>query len=127
MLYLGLTSLLFFLRYALLGRNKARVQVYYPVLIALFLFSAFRYAVGCDWYGYYNQFDVAENFDWATLTSIREPVWWADMESRRKQRPQRKTQCPAVSELNEGNAHQANCCSLSNTGHGHVDDQDGEQ
>ena len=77
MFYLGLTNLLFLLRYALLGRNKARVQVYYPVLIALFLFSAFRYAVGCDWYGYYNQFNAAQNFDWATLTSIREPVWWA--------------------------------------------------
>lgn len=77
MLYLGLTNILFMLRYAFAGRGVARVQIYYPVLFGLFLFSAFRYQVGCDWSGYYFQYVGAANFDWSTLTSIHEPIWWA--------------------------------------------------
>lgn len=77
MLYLGLTNILFMLRYALAGRDLARVQIYYPVLLGLFLFSAFRYQVGCDWSGYYFQYISAASFDWSTLTSIQEPIWWA--------------------------------------------------
>lgn len=77
MLYLGLTNILFLLRYALARRSEARVQIYYPVWFGLFLFSAFRYQVGCDWSGYYFQYIGAANFDWSTLTTIREPIWWA--------------------------------------------------
>jgi len=77
MFYLGLTNILFMLRYAFAGRALARVQVYYPVLLGLFLLSAFRYQVGCDWSGYYFQYVGAANFDWSTLTSIQEPIWWA--------------------------------------------------
>jgi hypothetical protein len=64
------------LRYAL-AEQRARVQIYYPVLFGLFVFSAFRYQVGCDWLGYYFQYAATDNFDWSTLTSIREPIWWA--------------------------------------------------
>lgn len=77
MLYLGLTNILFMLRYAYAGRGVARKQIYYPVAFGLFLFSAFRYQVGCDWSGYYFQYIRAANFDWSTLLSIREPIWWA--------------------------------------------------
>lgn len=77
MFYLGLTSILFMLRYVFAGRGLARVQMYYPVLFGLFLFSAFRYQVGCDWSGYYFQYIGAANFDWSTLTKIQEPIWWA--------------------------------------------------
>lgn len=77
MLYLGLTNFLFLLRYALAGHGIARVKIYYPVLFGLFLFSAFRYQVGCDWSGYYFQYVGAADFDWSTLTSIQEPIWWA--------------------------------------------------
>lgn len=77
MLYLGLTNILFMLRYAFARRDRARVQIYYPVLFGLFLFSAFRYQVGCDWSGYYFQYIGAANFDWSTLTKIQEPIWWA--------------------------------------------------
>jgi len=77
MLYLGLTNFLFLLRYALAGRGMARVQIYYPVLFGLFLFSAFRYQVGCDWGGYYVQYVSSADLDWSTLASIREPIWWA--------------------------------------------------
>lgn len=77
MLYLGLTNFLFLLRYALAKRGGARKQIYAVVLFSLLLFSAFRYQVGCDWSGYYFQYAGAANFDWSTLTSIQEPIWWA--------------------------------------------------
>ena len=77
MLYLGLTIFISLLRFSFVGRGLARIQIYYPVLLGLFLFSAFRYQVGCDWFGYYYQYFRASGFDWSTLTSIREPIWWA--------------------------------------------------
>lgn len=77
MLYVGLTNFLFLLRYAFARRGGARQQIYAVVLFGLFLFSAFRYQVGCDWSGYYFQYAAAADFDWSTLPSIREPIWWA--------------------------------------------------
>jgi hypothetical protein len=76
MLYLGLTNFLFLLRYALGKQGGESKQIYSVVLCSLFLFSAFRYQVGCDWSGYYFQYVGAANLDWSTLTSIREPLWW---------------------------------------------------
>lgn len=76
MLYVGLTSVLFVLRYALAWQGALRKQLYFLVLTALFVFSAFRYQVGCDWSGYYYQYLRAENFDWASFTEIGEPIWW---------------------------------------------------
>ncbi len=77
MLYVGLTNILFLLRYALARQGALRRQVYFAVLGALFVFSAFRYRVGCDWSGYYYQYLAADNFDWSSITEIREPIWWA--------------------------------------------------
>lgn len=77
MVYLGLTNLLFLLRYALAGKQGMLRPVYYPVFLALFMFSAFRYQVGCDWSGYYFQYLAASNIDWSFITSSREPIWWA--------------------------------------------------
>jgi hypothetical protein len=77
MLYIGLTNFLFLLRFSLAKRNGAAKQIYAVSLFCLFVFSAFRYQVGCDWSGYYFQYAVAANFDWSTLTSIQEPIWWA--------------------------------------------------
>ncbi|WP_223428810.1 EpsG family protein [Tateyamaria pelophila] len=77
MLYFGLTNGLFLLRYALARQNGLRRQIYYIVLLALFLFSAFRFQVGCDWSGYYFQYLAAENIDWSVIKGTREPIWWA--------------------------------------------------
>lgn len=77
MLYIGLTSLLFLLRFALAKHGGSRKQIYAVVLFSLFLFSAFRYQVGCDWSGYYIQYAIAASFDWPTLTRNRDPIWWA--------------------------------------------------
>lgn len=79
MLYFGLTNALFLFRYALAGAQGARRQLYYVVLLALFLFSAFRFQVGCDWSGYYYQYLKAANIDWLSLTKSREPLWWASL------------------------------------------------
>ncbi len=49
MLYLTTCAGLILLRF-----TKAQ-SFYYIVLVALFLFSAFRFKVGCDWSGYLNQ------------------------------------------------------------------------
>lgn len=79
MLYVGLTNFLFLLRYALAKQGGRGKQAYIVILIGLFLFSAFRYQVGCDWSGYYFQYNIAADFDWSTLTQISEPIWWATL------------------------------------------------
>lgn len=78
--YLVLTATLFLLRFALANRAGARKQIYWVVIFGLFVFSAFRYQVGCDWFGYFNQYVKSENYDWANLLSIREPIWWASLQ-----------------------------------------------
>lgn len=77
MIYLVLTNVLFLLRYALTRGAALRKQIYSLILAALFFFSAFRFQVGCDWSGYYNQYLVATNIDWAFIITSREPLWWA--------------------------------------------------
>ena len=77
MLYIGLNSSLFLLRYVLAQNGRLRKQIYFLVMVTLFVFSAFRYQVGCDWAGYYYQHLSAADFDWSSLTKIQEPVWWA--------------------------------------------------
>lgn len=77
MLYVGLTNFLFLLRYAFAKQGRAHKQLYILLLLGLFLFSAFRYQVGCDWSGYYFQYVGAAGFDWSSLTGVREPIWWA--------------------------------------------------
>ena len=69
MLYLTTYVGLMFLR---LGKTRSL----YPVLLAsLFIFSAFRFEVGCDWSGYLNQFYVYGSVPFAGLLEEREPLW----------------------------------------------------
>tara|TARA_R110002012_G_scaffold5951_1_gene27369 strand:+ start:30471 stop:31538 length:1068 start_codon:yes stop_codon:yes gene_type:complete len=77
MLYFSLANVLFLLRYALAHSQGLSRQLYYSVLFGLFLFSAFRFQVGCDWSGYYYQYLAANDIDWSFLTGHREPIWWA--------------------------------------------------
>jgi hypothetical protein len=77
MLYVGLTNFLFLLRYALAGRGRARRQIYVVVLFSLFLFSAFRWEVGCDWSGYQYQFQIAQFMSAQTpFLSSNDGLWW---------------------------------------------------
>ena len=73
MVYITITSFLFLLRYLLKNENVARNQIYYIIFLALFLFSAYRYQVGCDWYGYYKLFLRFENFDYQRVLQLRDP------------------------------------------------------
>ena len=77
MLYVGLTFALFLLRYVFARSRALRKQIYFTVLASLFVFSAFRYQVGCDWSGYYYQYLLAANLNWSSITDIPEPIWWA--------------------------------------------------
>lgn len=75
-MYLGLLNGLFLLRYGVGTRREIGRIAYWVVLIGLFLFSAFRFRVGCDWSGYYFNFIAGEDLTYAEAMSYREPGWW---------------------------------------------------
>jgi hypothetical protein len=77
MLYLTLLAAFFLLRFGVAGKVRLRDQIYYLVFIGLFLFSAFRYEVGCDWTGYYNQYMIAEYRGFEGAFNSRDPIWWS--------------------------------------------------
>lgn len=62
-----------------LSKQSAQLRklFYWAVLIGLFLFSAFRFEVGCDWTGYLNQFYVYGIVPLSDTLSMREPMWVA--------------------------------------------------
>lgn len=64
------------MRYSLMRMGSIRDQIYFPIFLGLFIFSAFRYEVGCDWAGYYYQYLRAETWSWNEALEMREPLWW---------------------------------------------------
>ena len=75
MIYVIITSFLFFLRYVLKKDNLARNQIYYIILLLLFLFSSFRYQIGCDWSGYYYMFLKTKNYEWSQINSSNRDIF----------------------------------------------------
>jgi hypothetical protein len=75
MIYIGITNVLFLLRSILAQNAILRNQMYFIIIFFLFVFSAFRYQVGCDWFGYYNQWLNASPDKIETLTFFNEPIW----------------------------------------------------
>jgi hypothetical protein len=73
-MYLGILSGLFLLR-ALTRADRARF-LYWVVLLGLFLFSAFRFRVGCDWAGYYYNYLGGSSLYYSEALGFREPLWW---------------------------------------------------
>ena len=59
--------------------SRARLRLYYCLLIFLFVFAAFRFEVGCDWSGYFNQWSVAQGLSFGDAAIGREPLWWLIM------------------------------------------------
>ncbi|MEW5423397.1 EpsG family protein [Amorphus sp. 3PC139-8] len=49
--------------------------------MSLFLFTAFRFEVGCDWSGYLNQWNNQEYSSFDLALTKTEPVWWAAMDA----------------------------------------------
>lgn len=76
-LYVSISYAMIFLRFALNGRPRLRVRIYPFLLALLFVFSAFRLEVGCDWSGYLNQWNVQEISTLDLALRNTEPTWWA--------------------------------------------------
>jgi hypothetical protein len=81
MLYISIYALLVLVRLALSGQPALQRQVYWLVLLFMFVFVAFRFEVGCDWPGYLNQFDIQEDSSFGEALAVREPAWWMVLES----------------------------------------------
>lgn len=75
--YYFLFSMLFLTRYAIKSNKKQRRLLYHISLSLLFLLSAFRLNVGCDWPGYLLQFEEQESATLADALQHSEPLWWA--------------------------------------------------
>ena len=75
MIYIGVANILFLLRCALVRYGVLRNQIYLIVILALFVFSAFRYQVGCDWFGYHYQWLHASEHDMSRFSFTSEPIW----------------------------------------------------
>ncbi|NKB16795.1 MAG: hypothetical protein HC774_08005, partial [Sphingomonadales bacterium] len=80
MIYTVFAAFLFLLSLSTLGPNRLRRQAYFPVLLAMFVFAAFRYKVGCDWSGYYYQYVAAEYVARDLIAQLNEPLWWIIVE-----------------------------------------------
>ena len=78
--YLAVAAGLMLLRGGLLGQPAGRETAYRVALFGLFLFSAFRFEVGCDWGGYWGQFQAQKVADFRKAFDRLEPLWWAVIE-----------------------------------------------
>ena len=71
---------LVFLQFSLKKHDGRRTLVYLITLCVLFIFSGFRYEVGCDWTGYLNQWEIQKNLPLQIALLNSEPLWWAMIE-----------------------------------------------
>jgi len=77
MIYYSILALLIGLRLWPGLNQRATVPLGTIAIVGLFIFSAFRYEVGCDWFGYVVQYDVGDGFDsFQSFFEMREPLWW---------------------------------------------------
>lgn len=77
MIYIVLIIFMFTL--SLIFQNKSHkslIHIYYFTLFGLFLFSAFRFEVGCDWVTYQKMFYNAKGIDWLFIPKLRDPLFW---------------------------------------------------
>lgn len=80
MLYLTIFGAFLFLRLASTRDMRARLTTYSIVLFLLFLFTAFRFEVGCDWTGYFAQYELQRGAGLESAWQRREPLWWVMIE-----------------------------------------------
>ena len=74
-MYLTVLSGFFLLRYAADNRLVSIQGAYWFTLLGVFLFSAYRFEVGCDWTGYLNQYYEYAFIRFADLAEQSEPLW----------------------------------------------------
>ena len=79
MLYFSIFCALVLIRYALAGKHAIRRQIYPLILGALFVFSAFRFEVGCDWSGYQKMFELQAASSLSDALLRGDPAWWTLM------------------------------------------------
>lgn len=80
MIYLTIFNSLLLLRATMKAALRRRAQIYWPLLVGLFLFSAFRFEVGCDWTGYLNQHRIQLGSTLQDALSRSDPLWWVLIE-----------------------------------------------
>ncbi len=74
-MYVSVFSGLILLKYVV-GKSRSRIQLgYWCAFVFLFIFSAFRFEVGCDWSGYLHQYNVYGAVPFAGLVQQSEPLW----------------------------------------------------
>ena len=69
MIYFALFCLLVIISY-----SEPR-KLYFFVSFALFLFIAFRFETGCDWWGYFNQYRTQGSLTFYAAIEDPEPIW----------------------------------------------------
>ena len=63
-------------RWGVNGQRNLINKTYYILLVSMFVFSAFRFVVGCDWTGYLNHFNIVSNSFYSPIYSPRDLGWW---------------------------------------------------
>lgn len=64
----------------LLLRFAKAYNLYHILLLLLFIFTAFRFEVGCDWTGYSSQYQIQLGAGWRGALENAEPLWWLVIE-----------------------------------------------
>jgi hypothetical protein len=77
MVYLAISFTLFAIFHLTESSLTGKKRLYRLTIVALFIFVAFRYEVGCDWEGYAYQYDKAYVVGLAESLKDSEPGWWA--------------------------------------------------
>lgn len=75
MIYLFAFNFMLLLRFVLAKNIRSRRQIYYILFVGLFLFSAFRFEVGCDWTGYIFQHSIYDSSFILDKNNNREILW----------------------------------------------------
>ena len=76
MIYIFIFITLILLRYSLLGHKRLQWQFYPLVLLFLYIFTAFRFQVGCDWSTYYQIYQAYDVIMEQGYLALREPLWF---------------------------------------------------
>ena len=80
MLYISIFNVLVLLSIITPHRRQLSYKVYLVCSVCLFTFAAFRWQVGCDWSGYFNQYLIQAENSWSDVLEMREPLWWGILE-----------------------------------------------
>lgn len=76
MLYIAIYAVFLAVHYTTLENWHARRSGYICAMLALFVFSAFRFEVGCDWRGYLYQYTYWDIYTEQDGSKLGDPLWW---------------------------------------------------